>query len=92
MQTTILSKPEIVSDPLDWKCYTLPRVVKAGEWLVTPGSINVLHVHSNFNGSIISWTMEICSSHRGLIMAPGREANGDNLGNSFSTFYTIIVC
>ena len=25
-------------------------------------------------------------------MAPGQEANNDNLGKSFTIFYTIIVC
>ena len=44
--------------------------------------------HSNFNGSNIFVTMEICLrlgslSHLGLIMAPGQKANGDNLGKSF---------
>ena len=31
------------------------------------------------------------SSHWGLIMVPGQEANSDNLGNFFSIFYTIII-
>ena len=32
------------------------------------------------------------SSHCGLIIVPGQEANSDNLGNFSSIFYTIIVC
>ena len=43
---------------------------------------------SNLNGSNMFGTMELVrgmgsSSHCGLIMAQGQEANGDNLGKSF---------
>ena len=46
------------------------------------------HIHSDFNGLNIYWTIEIYSrhgysSHRGLIMALGQEKSGDNLGKSF---------
>ena len=33
-----------------------------------------------------------CSSHWELIIAPVQEANGDNLGETFSIFYTIMAC
>ena len=43
---------------------------------------------SNFNGSNIFGTFKFVrdmgsSSHRGLTMAPGQEANGDDLVNAF---------
>ena len=49
-------------------------------------------VQSNFNGSNIFGTMDIrSSSHWGLIIAPGQEANGIIKG-VFLIFYKIMEC
>ena len=52
-----------------------------------------INVQSNFSGSNIFETKEMCSStcmgdssHWGLVMAPGQEADLDNLGKSFRVF------
>ena len=59
--------------------------------------IIIIIVQSNFLGSNIFRTVEICSKH-GLFgslsvdIAAGQEADGDNLGKLFLIFYTKIVC
>ena len=61
-------------------------------------SLQSFGIQSSFNGSQIfigqyKSVLEMgSSSHWGLIMAPGQEANGDELGDVFLIFYKIIVC
>ena len=51
-------------------------------------------LQSNFNISNLLGNMEICSRYRGLVMAPGQEANGDSLRISFrpSTQQLYVEC
>ena len=55
-----------------------------------PVVINLKFVRSNTFGTKFVRDMG-SSSQRGLIMATGQEAKGDNLG-IFFIFYTIMVC